>query len=124
MTTTCSEWRCRRPANGDDGLCSPHRAGRKRSADIRAKRNAQSDENQRVAALREAMREYVRRWREQHSEQAYTRAWECPLCGQQVQSTLAEAGVEHSHFPARGALEAHQAAHGDAWAEYHAQGRG
>lgn len=124
---TCSVFRCYRlaaPSDGpDDPLCTPHRVGLERRAKNVDRRRAEGA----AAALQEQARirqeRYVRAWREEHQDRAYTRPWCCPLCGLQIQSTLAEAGLDHDYLPARGALEAHQAEHGTAWGEYQAAGR-
>lgn len=126
--TMCVEWRCRRPVTGDDGRCSPHRAGAKRREKNEQERRERSNALHKNALDRQAREDYARTWREQNPTLAYTQGHECQLCGKVVQSTYAEAPPRSDNWWDRyhrstpyDVEKAHQAEHGAAWAEFWAQ---
>lgn len=95
--------RCPRPATSDDGLCGPHRTGRRRSDASRARWDAER-----------AQAEYVRRWRREYPGCVTAATWACPLCAAVVQTQRPERHASNIHM--------HQSMHGDHWTAYLAAG--
>ncbi len=96
--------RCPRKATGDDGLCGPHRAGKRR--------RAQHDAKWQIENLQ---RDYAWTWQKDHASEVCRGAYQCPLCHQYVQYTPSGPTEE-------AAIRLHQEAHGDDWIAYEQAG--
>lgn len=108
---------CGRPATAEDGLCSPHRAGKRRSEAASAERAAYWDEENRADRIERARAAFVKAWRAANPDDVSGIDWRCPLCNRVFQA--AETSPDYAAFM-RSIAEKHQRFHGADWAAFEA----
>lgn len=115
VTVYCSErrheagsWRpsrCARKATGDDGLCGPHRAGKRKRAQHEARWE-----------IERTQQAYAWTWQREHASELCRGSYQCPLCHQHVQYT--PGGPTEA-----AAIRLHQEGHGSDWTAYEDAGK-
>lgn len=95
----------------EDGMCRSHLAGKRR-------RDARIADQQARWADEAARRAFVNAWRDQHPRGTWGDIWQCPLCGQAIQTTIESAQYQQYD------IKRHQHEHGADWTAYEAIGAG